>query len=254
MKKILLTTLLILSSLTLSAKPYCVAHRGLGYGELENSLSAFEAASKAGAAAIEFDLLHSADGKTLVYHDSVLKRLTLGSSCPIGKKINKLTKLEISQNCKLKNGEEIPSFESALKLLSQYDSKLFIELKDTVTNSDFELIKSYYPNRAENIFIISFDKKALQKVLNYREVDDYFKDIKVIRLKKYGYFGKFDKYDGLDAKFIHKSKVRKLKRQGKVVGVYTKTSKRKIKKYLRKGVDFITTNNSSRCEEIIDKL
>jgi len=254
MKKILSTTLLLILSLSSNARPFCVAHRALGYGELENSLSAIVAAAESGAKAIEFDLLHSLDKKALIYHDSVLKRLILRSSCPIGKKIKDLTSTEISENCKLKNGEAIPTFEAALQVLAKYDSKLFIELKDTVTLSDLNLIKKYYSNRPEKIFIISFEEKALLKVIKHRETDDFFNDVKVLLLKKYGSFGNFTKYDGANVKYVRKSKVSELKDQGKLVGVYTKSSKRKIKKYLKKGVDFITTNNTTRCEKIIKKM
>ncbi|OUR99846.1 hypothetical protein A9Q84_02115 [Halobacteriovorax marinus] len=254
MKKIILITISFILSLSSLAAPFCVAHRAIGFGELENSLSAFEAAGRANAQGIEFDLLHSSDGKTLVYHDSILKRLTLGSTCPVGKKINDLTSREIGENCKLKNGEEIPSFENTLKVLSKYDSKIFIELKDTITNSDFQQIKKFYFDRPENVFIISFSQEALKKVISYRRTDEFFNQIRVIRLKKIVYFGKLGNYDGIDARYIRKSKVKKYQRQGKIVGVFTKNSKRKIKKYLRKGVDFITTNKYQRCENIIHSM
>src|ERR1041384_5326703 len=63
----------------LTARP--VAHRGLhdaAAGLIENTASAFKAASEGGSAN-ETDVQISADGKAMVHHDFALGRLTLGS-------------------------------------------------------------------------------------------------------------------------------------------------------------------------------
>lgn len=235
----------------MAATPYCVAHRSLGYGGLENSLEAFQLASKAQASAIEFDLLHTKDGKTLVHHDAKFGRVTLESSCS-KKKIKDMTFSEVRAECKLKNNEDIPTFEEALNLFSQYDSTLFIEFKDkTITESDFSTIKKYYSFRPEKVLIISFNKNILSKVETKKETDDYFKAIKTVLLKKIGFYANIDNFNGISAKFINKGHVEKLQSEGKLVGVYTKDSKEKIEKYLSKGVDFVTTNDSLLCESLI---
>jgi glycerophosphoryl diester phosphodiesterase len=56
---------------------FAYAHRGLWQtsGPAENSLSAFRAAARSGLG-IEFDLRPSADGETMVFHDSELGRMT----------------------------------------------------------------------------------------------------------------------------------------------------------------------------------
>jgi len=61
-------------SSAIASNPFCVAHRSLGYGEKESSLSAFSQAAKTNVAVIEFDLNHTQDGETLVYHDEILRR------------------------------------------------------------------------------------------------------------------------------------------------------------------------------------
>lgn len=248
--KIFLIGLLVSSSLV--AAPYCVSHRANGYGELENSMGALKAAARAGVHAIEFDLNHTKDNKTVVYHDEVLKRFVKGA-CPFGRAVRHLTLEEISQGCQLENGEAVPTFREAMIELSKFDSVLFVELKDTIIEEDFKVIKEFYSERPEKVVIISFKTKILDKVLEKRKKDPFFKKIKTVLLKKYGYFGKIDKYDGIDAKYIHKRKVKRLKKKGHLVGVYTKDSERKIKKYLKKGVDFITTNDPKLCEDIISK-
>lgn len=246
-------TLFSVAQAAAKAKPFCVSHRAIGFGELENSTAALEAASKANATAIEFDLLHTKDNKTIVYHDKKLDRITTGSNCPKGELVHDITLKNIQDNCKLTNGESIPTFEASMKLLSGYDTTLFVELKDTITQADFDTIKRYYSDRPEKVLIISFNESALDIVLKQRLKDDFFKKVKTVQLKKYGYFGSFKKYDVVDAKYIHKSKVKRLQKNGKIVGVYTKDSEKRIKKYLKKGVDFITTNDTKLCERIINE-
>lgn len=250
MKSTILAMLIAyLGSAAYAVEPFCVAHRSLGYGGLENSLEAFEKASKANASAIEFDLLHTKDGKTIVHHDDKFGRVTLGCA---KKKIKEMTLKEVKENCKLKNNEAIPTFDEALELLSQYNSSLFIEFKDkTITENDFETIKRYYSTRPEKALIISFQKHILTMVEKKKETDDYFKSVKTILLKKIGFYANIDDLNGINAKYIHKSHVERLQKEGKLVGVYTKNSEEKILKYLSKGVDFITTNNSPLCESLI---
>ena len=255
MKKLSLSIIILLLSAPSFGKPYCVAHRSLGFGELENSQASFLAASRGNASAIEFDLLHTKDKKTIIYHDSILDRLVEGGNCPKGELVSSLTLKEIQDNCLLENKEKIATLEDGLKLLSSYDSKLFIEFKDhSITKDDLALIKNYYAERPEKIAIISFNKEILDKVTKVKTVDSFYNKIKVMLLKKYGFLGSIKNYDGIDAKYITKLRIKKLKRDGKLVGVYTKDSKRKIKRYLRKGVDFITTNNHKLCSSIIENF
>jgi len=137
--------------------------------------------------------------------------------------------------------------------LSSYETILFVELKDSISKNDFTMIKKYYKNRPEKLIIISFDPKALDMVLKVRESDDFFKKIKTILLKKRGSKAEISRFDGLDTKYIRTSRLRTFKAQKKIVGVYTKDSSRKIKKYLKKGADFITTNEAKKCERIIQE-
>jgi glycerophosphoryl diester phosphodiesterase len=251
MKKLAISLLFTTLSLAVHATPFCVSHRGLGFGGLENSLEAFEAASKGNAKAIEFDIHHTRDGQTIIYHDNKLDRLVTGLNC-LSKRFSKLNFEEIRANCRLENGEVIPSFEEALRIFSQFDSTLFIEFKDKkVTDSDINLIKKYYSKRPEKIVFISFKNEPLLKIEELRQTDEIFKKMRTARLKVFNMFGKLEDFGGISALGIGKDRVERMKKEGKLVGVYTKDSRENIEKYLEKGVDFITTNDSPLCEEII---
>ena len=251
MKKCYFVVISIFIQFCISARPFCVSHRALGFGELENSIAAFRTAMRNDVDAIEFDLLHTKDGKTIVYHDKKLKRLVSGVNCPIGEKVKDLSLSQIQSHCRLINGELIPTLNDALQVLSHGESKLFIEFKDKPLFSDFELIEEYFKNYPEKVFIISFDGETLRQVNMLRMKSPFYQNVATVKLQKFGYFSKFEDFDMVSAKYIHKKKVKCLQDKGKLVGVYTKDKDSKIRKYLKKGVDFITTNRPRRCLELI---
>ena len=232
---------------------FCVSHRGLGYGEFENSLSALKQAISEKADAVEFDILHTKDKKALVFHDKKLKRLAMGKNCPLKSKLKDLSFRDIQKNCRLKNGESIPTLREALEVFVGSKVRLFIEFKDRALDSDFSLIEEVFSHNPAQVFIVSFNKDNLAFVDRLRKSSSFYRQVRTVKLQKYGYFGSFSVFDVADAKYIHKAKVKHLQKAGKVVGVYTKDKASKIKKYLRKGVDFITTNRPFLCESIVSK-
>jgi len=133
--------------------------------------------------------------------------------------------LQIEKHCLLKNGEEIPSLEKTLSLLSQYNSILFVELKDGISEKDFSLIKKYYLKRPEKIYIISFHKKTMAKVMAKKKEDSFFKSIRTIKLKVIPNIRNLENYDGVGAMFLSKRKTEKLLAKGKTVSVFAKNTK-----------------------------
>jgi glycerophosphoryl diester phosphodiesterase len=102
-----------------------IAHRGLHDGNatrFENTLSAFEAAI-AGGYAIECDVVLSADGVPMVFHDLTLDRLTAHSGNVGDMMSDALSKLAIGGTA-----DRIPSLTEALRLVAGR-VPLIIELK-----------------------------------------------------------------------------------------------------------------------------
>lgn len=254
MKSLVLLSMLITANMAFAEAPFCVSHRALGYGAFENSLSALELASSHDADAIEFDLKHTKGKKTIIFHDNNLKRLAKGEFCPLKNKVSELNLESIKSNCKLLNDENIPTFEEGLEVLSRGESMLFIEFKDKIiTKEDIETIKKYYFDRPEKIAIISFYEEILNEVKEQSKTDSFLAKIKTVRLKKYGFFGGTESADFLSTKYIHRARVKKLQKEGLLIGAYTKDKKSKINKYLDKGLNFITTNDPILCQDIVNK-
>jgi glycerophosphoryl diester phosphodiesterase len=97
----------------LTARP--IAHRGLhdmNQTRFENTLSAFEAAAQAGYA-IECDVVLSADGVPMVFHDLTLERLTSETGDVISRTSAELGKLNIGGTA-----DCIPTLAEALALVA----------------------------------------------------------------------------------------------------------------------------------------
>jgi glycerophosphoryl diester phosphodiesterase len=107
----------------LTAQP--IAHRGLhdmNRTRFENTLSAFEAACTAGYA-IECDVVLSADGVPMVFHDLTLERLTSETGDVIALTSDELQKLHIGNT-----NDRIPTLAEALDLVADR-VPIVIELK-----------------------------------------------------------------------------------------------------------------------------
>ena len=101
-----------------------LAHRGLhDETRAENSLSAFEAACRAGYG-VELDVRYSKDGQLIVFHDDTLERM-----CGDRRRPEELTVAEL-KTLRLGNTQDcIPTFDEALELI---DGRvpLLAEIKD----------------------------------------------------------------------------------------------------------------------------
>ena len=103
-----------------------LAHRGFIQGGVENTLPALQAAAKAGADRVEFDVMETKDGKFVVMHDTNLKRLA-------GKNLNvkDLTQDELTKITVRAGGMEakIPSLEEWIQLSILLNLPQLLEIK-----------------------------------------------------------------------------------------------------------------------------
>jgi glycerophosphoryl diester phosphodiesterase len=103
-----------------------LAHRGFIQGGVENTLPALQAAAKAGADRVEFDVMETKDGKFVVMHDTNLKRLA-------GKNLNvkNLTQDELARITVRAGGMEakIPSLEEWIQLSIHLNLPQLLEIK-----------------------------------------------------------------------------------------------------------------------------
>ncbi len=103
-----------------------LAHRGFIHSGVENTLPALQAAAKAGADRVEFDVMETKDGKFVVMHDANLKRLA-------GRNLNvkDLTQEELTKITVRAGGMEakIPTLEEWIQLSIQLNLPQLLEIK-----------------------------------------------------------------------------------------------------------------------------
>jgi glycerophosphoryl diester phosphodiesterase len=107
--------------------PLVVAHRGASADHPENTVPAFEAAARAGADAIEFDLRLTADGVPVVLHDEDLSRTTDGGGLVRETTLAELKALDASAGRGPR--QEVPTFAEALEAIGRTGAGVDIEVK-----------------------------------------------------------------------------------------------------------------------------
>jgi Glycerophosphoryl diester phosphodiesterase len=112
-----------------------VAHRGASATEAENTLAAFEAAIRAGADGVEFDIRMTSDGHAVVMHDADVSRTTGGSGL-----VRSMTLAEVKR-LRIRTADggttDVPTLDETLRYLS---GRTFvdIEIKNIPGQPDFD--------------------------------------------------------------------------------------------------------------------
>ena len=111
-----------------------IAHRGARRTHPENTLAAFEAAARAGADGIEFDVQLSGDGVPVVMHDATVDRTTDGAG-----RVDELTAADLGRldagswfSSEFRS-EAVPTLDAVLDWAHTNTLTLHIELKDGPT-------------------------------------------------------------------------------------------------------------------------
>ncbi|HUQ85838.1 MAG TPA: glycerophosphodiester phosphodiesterase family protein [Candidatus Limnocylindrales bacterium] len=157
-----------------------IAHRGLhdiNKGIPENSISAFEEACQKGFP-IELDVRITGDGKAVVFHDFLLKRLVGINKWVSSMSASSLGKLKI-----LDTGEKIPLLDEVLEHINGRVPVL-IEIKRNLLPGIFEnLVVSSLKNYNGEFAILTFNPIALRYL--HHQVPDYISGINIGNAEKF---------------------------------------------------------------------
>ncbi len=143
----------------LTARP--IAHRGLHdskVGRIENTLSAFDAAARAGFP-MEMDVHLSADGVVYVFHDDALDRLTTGAGPVEGRTMAELKAIPM-----VGTEDRIPTLREVLDLVGGRTG-LVIEIKSYFTERQRDLVEATARELATYggpVVVESFDPRQIQ--------------------------------------------------------------------------------------------
>ncbi len=244
-RRYMLQALLLVSWTVVSAQTRIIAHRGYWdyAGGAENSLASLEASDRIGAYGSEFDVHITRDGRVVVFHDDCVVtdggRDTLRIEHAAYRSLRKV---------RLANGERIPTLEQYLKRGRKTRCRLVLEIKEHLTSQaeDRCVRKVLEAVRAakmeDRVDYISFSRyvcRRLRALAPRAEVAYLNGDLTPREVKDMGLTGIDYRWSVIVA---HPEWVGECRQLGLSVNVWTVNAPRDMERYVRMGVDFITTN------------
>lgn len=254
MKKNLITMFLmgiVLLPVSASAETKVVAHRGYWTtsGSAQNSLAGLQKGDSIGVHAVEFDVWRTSDGKFVVDHDRKFK----GVDMPMSPSSESLAVI-------LDNGEKLPSLNEFLSKSERYpNTGLVLELKsigddaaDIANAAALKEVVEYF-GIAPRLDFISFSLSACNEF--HKQMPDipvYYLggELSPRTIKSLGFAG-IDYSMGALRK--HPEWIKEAKDLGLKVNVWTVDKDEDMKEFLKQEVDFITTNEPVKLQNLIGK-
>ena len=118
----------------MASVPLLVAHRGYPARYPENSLEGLEAALRAGACWVEFDVQLCADGVPVVLHDATLERTAARAGCILELPSTQLAGISVHEPARFgahSNAVILPTLAQMLSLLARWPrAQAFVEIKE----------------------------------------------------------------------------------------------------------------------------
>lgn len=218
-----------------------IAHRGAwkNTNVPENSIASLNHAIAMGCEGTEFDVHMSADSLPLINHDPSIQGVSIAKTHS-----RELLKM------KLANGETLPTLENYLKAgMVQTKTKLILEIKPSELGKESSIaltqkVVALVEKLQAQAWVdyISFDYEACKEVMR---VAPYAK-VAYLRGDKTPTELATDHFFGLDYNFSVLQKnpawIDDAKSKGLTINVWTVNDKVSLEEFLKKGVDFITTN------------
>lgn len=239
-KKILLTSALILSTCCAMAQTQVIAHRGYWKteGAAQNSIAALLKADSIGCYGSEFDVWLTADDKLVVNHDPVFKLKSMERSTAAS-----LTAL------KLDNGENLSTLRQYLQAAQKTKIRLILELKSLsspereskAVEKILAMVKKF--GLEDRMEYITFSLHATKEFIRLAPAGTpvFYLDGKLTpkELKEMGCAGP-DYHLSVFRK--HPGWIKECHDLGMKVNVWTVNKEKDMKWLIEKKVDFITTN------------
>ena len=237
------------------SKTGIVAHRGFWNceeaGYAKNSVAALRCAQEAGFWGSEFDVNMTADGELIVYHDSDVE----------GKSIEKHPYAEF-KDFKIKNGETIPTLDEYLEQGKKYpDTILVFELKPhsskEVESRFVELsiakLKEHGLLSPDRVMFISFSIHMCELIA--QQLPEFTVQFLGSSLSPDELAAKG--INGVDYNhavyIIHKNWYKQARKNNMSINAWTVNNRPDIKRMMKLGVDYITTDEPLLVREMINQ-
>lgn len=250
-KKVLLMAVTLLGGVFAmqAAQPKVIAHRGYWNteGAAQNSIRSLVKADSIGCYASEFDVWMTPDSVMIVNHDPTINGIVIQNT----------PAAEVRKQ-KLANGETVPTLDEYLQKASGLNTRLVLELKThdsrarekAAVKKTIEMIKKY--GLADRTDYIVFSKDAFKEYIKQAP-----KGSKVYFLNGDYTPGqiKFSKGAGIDYSLKvmkkHPEWIKDCHNKGLEVNVWTVNEPEDMKWCIEQGVDYITTNEPERLQQML---
>ena len=251
-KKAIMTFMLAaFVSASMLAHTKVIAHRGYWNceGSAQNSITALNKAHEIGAYGSELDVSITTDGVMIVNHDDNYQGVCIETST-----YNDL------KNLKLANGENLPTLDEYLiQGKKNPGTKLIMEIKPhkTVVNEDRAVAAALYLvekyGMEDQVEYISFSMNVCKELIRRAPAAHVSflggnvspKDLKTLGFAGLDYdHGTFDK---------HPEWIDEAKKYGLTINVWTVNDAERMKQFIAKGVDYITTDNPVELKNLLNK-
>lgn len=208
------------------------AHRGLPVKFAENSLEGFRYAAKHGAEGVEFDVHMTKDKVPVVMHDEEIDRTTDGSGYINDYTLNEIRKFH------LKNGEPVPMLRELFEILQDKDLYINLEFKtNKIHDKGIEAIVLALVKEYRFVHPIIFSSFNYQTLKNCQQIDPhqqycFLTKVPVIfpqRFVRKNHFAAIHPHWYLPSKITQR--------------IWTVDNPKLAKKYMKRGVAGIFTNN-----------
>lgn len=249
-RKVLLSILCIILSLSALAQTKIIAHRGYWEAEnsAQNSLSSLYKANEIGCYGSEFDVWRTQDGVLVVYHDGEINSMNIEK-----------TPYEKIKDCKLSNGEILPTLEQYLIHAKNCpDLQLILEIKSSTPGEEWtkalvdEVVKTVEKHKLANrTDYIAFSKEVCQELVRIRPSARVYYlsgNASPIELKEWGMTGADYYFTGFTNNL---NLVNDMHSQGLQVNVWTVDDPVMMKRLIGMGVDYITTDKPLLLKQMI---
>lgn len=233
-----------------NAVPFAIGHRGAAGLAPENTIASLRRAKIEGASWVEFDVMLSADGTSIVFHDDTVDRTTNGRGVLAKLSLKEIQLLDAGRWFSNEfQGERVPTFRDAISEINALGLGANVEIKPTpglgveTAKVTCALISSDWPDSLPPPIISSFDMSAMAVA------KDMLPDIERAML-----FGKLPKnwvtiVEKLDCKAVHistryvtQAHVDAINQRGFPVRVYTVNDAARGQELKEMGVSSIFTD------------
>jgi len=237
-------------------------HRGAREAAPENTLSSFRQALEFGADGVELDVMLSKDEEVVVIHDHTVDRTTSGTG-----RVSELTLAELKRLDAGKwfdprfEGERIPTLEEVIATVGQ-ELLLNIEIKNTFLSDGaletkvVQLIEQY--GLEDRVIISSFNPLALRRVKGLHpslHVGLLFERKLPLFLRR-AWLAPWAHADALHPHYamINSEHVRRAKRKGYRLNVWTVNERMDMENLIALGVDSIITDRPDLLANLLSTM